>query len=213
LIGQAWSIALTDACPPVGEVAMHWLRGGYVGLATVSAAECLIAAAIEKSPTRDGPSGRLSPWRSLRSANPDAAILELIEAPALGSKLGMAGFPHRPRRVGHGNLLFVGDAAGFEEPFSGEGIGQALRSGLAAADALLASGDEDAVLSQYRRGLRLHRRVRRRTRWMSHLLRLDAVFALAGSSLLPFDVIGRHLLRSVHVKAGGKGGTCRISYT
>lgn len=201
LIGQSWSVTPAEACPPVGEVAMCWLRGGYVGLATVSHEECLIAMAVEK-----GQSNRSAHWKSLRAANPKSTILEVMDLPTLGPKLGTAGFPHRPNRVGCGNLLFVGDAAGFEEPFSGEGIGQALRSGIAAADAILSNRNDDAVVRKYCRSLRLHRRVRRRTRWMSHVLRSGPVFALADSSLLGLDGLGQHLLKSVHIKPVARSG-------
>ena len=51
-----------------------------------------------------------------------------------------------------GNVLAVGDAAGLTRPFSGEGIGPALASGVLAARALLAEGGEPAAV-RYRRAL------------------------------------------------------------
>jgi menaquinone-9 beta-reductase len=50
--------------------------------------------------------------------------------------------------AGHGWML-VGDAAGFIDPFTGEGIYRALRSARAAADALTA-GDDDGAAQRYR---------------------------------------------------------------
>jgi flavin-dependent dehydrogenase len=41
--------------------------------------------------------------------------------------------------------MLVGDAAGFIDPFTGEGIYRALRSARAAAEALAAGDDEDAA--------------------------------------------------------------------
>lgn len=201
LIGQAWSVAPTEACPPVGEVAMHWLRGGYVGLATVSHEQCLMALAVEK-----GIINRSGQWKALCVANPNEPILRAIDLPTMGRRLGTAGFPHRPRRVVCENLLLAGDAAGFEEPFSGEGIGQAMRSGLAAADAILSGESDDAIVRNYCRGLRLHRRVRRRTRWMSHMLRSGPILALADGSWLGLDGLGKHLLKHMHIKPVAKGG-------
>ena len=200
LIGQAWSVAPAEACPPVGEIAMRWLRGGYIGLATVSPEECLVASAVE---TR--PSGGTRPWDALRAANPGASSLRVIDLPSVAPKLGTAGFPHRPRRVGCGNLLVVGDAAGFEEPFSGEGIGQALRSGLAAADALLAGRSDAGVVQDCCQRLRHHRRVRRRTRWLSHTLRSSAVLGLADCSLPGLEALGGRLLRGMYVKPVTEG--------
>lgn len=44
--------------------------------------------------------------------------------------------------VVRGNTLAVGEAAGLTRPFSGEGVGPALESGLLAGEALAAAGDE-----------------------------------------------------------------------
>ena len=54
------------------------------------------------------------------------------------------------RTAGPGWLL-VGDAAGFVDPFTGEGIHRALRSGRAAADAILGGGDVAAAYRAERR--------------------------------------------------------------
>ena len=49
--------------------------------------------------------------------------------------------PVRPRHVrGHGGLLLTGDAAGLVDPLTGEGISFAVRSGRAAAEAILSTG-------------------------------------------------------------------------
>jgi geranylgeranyl reductase family protein len=42
--------------------------------------------------------------------------------------------------LGQGRVLFVGDAAGATDPMTGEGIAQALDSGIAAAEAIVAAG-------------------------------------------------------------------------
>jgi geranylgeranyl reductase family protein len=44
-----------------------------------------------------------------------------------------------------GRALFVGDAAAATDPMTGEGIGQALLTGIAAAEAILAAGPNDAA--------------------------------------------------------------------
>ncbi len=209
LIGQAWSVVPGETCPPVGGIAMHWMQGGYVGLATASAEQCLVALAVEtRLPGRhgrlDGASGG-RPWDALCAANPDARILRRISPPSSPRMLGTAGFPHRPRRVGCGNLLVVGDAAGFEEPLSGEGIGQALHSGMEAARAVLAGGCDDAVVFHYRDRLHHHRHVRRRTRWLSGLLRSRIALALAKYPLPVPGVLGERMLKAMHVKPLAEG--------
>jgi geranylgeranyl reductase family protein len=62
---------------------------------------------------------------------------------------GAAPIGHRVARVAGDRWLLVGDAAGFIDPFTGEGIYRALRSGRAAAMAL-ATGEAGAVASAYR---------------------------------------------------------------
>jgi geranylgeranyl reductase family protein len=62
---------------------------------------------------------------------------------------GAAPIGHRVARAAGERWLLVGDAAGFIDPFTGEGIYRALRSGRAAAMALTA-GDTDAIIHAYR---------------------------------------------------------------
>jgi flavin-dependent dehydrogenase len=60
----------------------------------------------------------------------------------------------RQRRT-RGAVFALGDAAGVADPFSAEGIAQALTTGRAAAQALLAGdGDIPAAAQRYRRSLR-----------------------------------------------------------
>jgi flavin-dependent dehydrogenase len=47
--------------------------------------------------------------------------------------------------------LYAGDAAAVVDPLTGEGIAQAVESGVAAAEAIAAGGDLDAVAIRYRR--------------------------------------------------------------
>jgi flavin-dependent dehydrogenase len=58
---------------------------------------------------------------------------------------GASPIGHRVRRAAGRGWMLVGDAAGFIDPFTGEGIYRALRSGRAAADAIAAGLDEGAA--------------------------------------------------------------------
>ncbi len=51
-------------------------------------------------------------------------------------------------------MLVAGEAAGSTYAFSGEGIGKAMETGLLAAEALVARGDDAAVRARYEAGLR-----------------------------------------------------------
>jgi menaquinone-9 beta-reductase len=53
-------------------------------------------------------------------------------------------------RLADGPVLYPGDAAAVVDPLTGEGIAQALETGVAAADAIARGGDTDAVARRYR---------------------------------------------------------------
>ncbi|HEX2040821.1 MAG TPA: geranylgeranyl reductase family protein [Acidimicrobiales bacterium] len=86
------------------------------------------------------------PTKELRALWP-----ELLARPHIRAVVGEPDGPHKawpiPARVGHsppvaagGRALFVGDAARAADPLTGEGIGQALETGVLAAEAVLAAG-------------------------------------------------------------------------
>jgi flavin-dependent dehydrogenase len=92
---------------------------------------------------------------------------ELLARPhvveALGPEVTMTG-NHKawpiPARIdqavlGTRRVVFVGDAAGATDPMTGEGIAQALESGILAADAIATGGAlaPDAVQAKYRAGV------------------------------------------------------------
>lgn len=67
----------------------------------------------------------------------DPSLAPLVADPAMLLHAGGAGpIPFRVRRAARGNLVLVGDAAGYVEPFTGEGMTWALESAAALADAL-----------------------------------------------------------------------------
>ncbi len=93
---------------------------------------------------------------------------ELLARPHIAAVLGPDAVPegrHQawpiPARVDDipltaGRVLWVGDAAAATDPMTGEGIGQALLTGVLAADAILACGphDDAAVRTRYERDVR-----------------------------------------------------------
>ena len=110
-----------------------------------------------------------------------------------------------PARLTHGRVLFAGDAAGVVDPMTGEGIGQALETGMLAARAVAeartagqraGSSDAEAVASRYRRDverdlgvdLRFAALLRRALRH-----RKGARFAIRAAGLTPWT--RRHFAR------------------
>jgi menaquinone-9 beta-reductase len=86
---------------------------------------------------------------------------DLLAGPSLRRILGpraVAEDPHRAwpipaalrkERLADGRVLYTGDAAGVVDPMTGEGIAQALESGMLAAEAVAAGGPPDAVAARY----------------------------------------------------------------
>ncbi len=130
LPGYAWSFPLGDGSVNVG-FGIH--RGGQMAVRDMAAA-----------------------WRTM------------LRRPGIAEVLGDGWEPEGPHRawpiparvdrvaLTAGRALFVGDAAAATDPLTGEGIGQALGTGIAAAEAILAAGPHapDAAAARYEREVR-----------------------------------------------------------
>lgn len=109
------------------------------------------------------------PRRPGESVRPMAAQWrDLLERPSLRALIGDAEPEGHHRAwpipadlarapLSSGRALFVGDAAGATDPMTGEGIGQALLTGVLAAEAVAGAGpDPAAVARRYREGVARH---------------------------------------------------------
>lgn len=107
--------------------------------------------------SRDGLDGAVEDYGS------EVEGVGLDDAPRAGAVIGTAGREHVYEDVGDTDWALLGDAAGFADPVTGEGIRNALRSAALLADAYAADGTfagyparaEDA----FERGFRLARRI------------------------------------------------------
>jgi geranylgeranyl reductase family protein len=123
---------------------MHVGRGCYVGLAPTPGGELNVGMAL-----RLADSGRSAEVRFGAAIDGLPAVARRLAGSTRVSPIrGAAPIGHRVKDSAGPGWLLVGDAAGFVDPFTGEGIHRALRSARAAADALHAGGD---VASTYRR--------------------------------------------------------------
>ena len=89
-----------------------------------------------------------------------------------------------PISVAHENLFFIGDAARVVEPFTGEGIYYALRSGELAANAIikiLGGEDRESALRQF---VRAHRAMYRGRLWVNRLARAAVLSPKTASRFL-----------------------------
>jgi flavin-dependent dehydrogenase len=117
----------TDAFAP-GSVYMACGSGGYVGLARLEDGRLDIAAAFDRPAVR-------------RAGGPGEAAAVILREVGWLPVHGLAGLPWRgtppltrraPRPAAE-RVLALGDAAGYVEPFTGEGIAWALASAVAVA--------------------------------------------------------------------------------
>lgn len=88
-----------------------------------------------------------------------------LDRPAITAVLGPGAAPdgpHRawpiptaydPAKLSTGRVLFVGDAASVVDPMTGEGIAQALETGILAVEAIATGGDAGRVRARYRRSV------------------------------------------------------------
>ncbi|HET8644203.1 MAG TPA: NAD(P)/FAD-dependent oxidoreductase [Vicinamibacteria bacterium] len=136
---------------PRGE--MHVGGGGYCGIAPLSPATANVAFVLER-PQMAAAGGDLEGFyrRALRERWPRLAE-RLQPARLCGAPRAIAPLALSAPRVWTAGALLVGDAAGFYDPFTGEGVTLALRGAELAAeviDAALRRGATDD-LSAYQR--------------------------------------------------------------
>ena len=102
-----------------------------------------------------------------------------------------------PVPVAHKDLFFIGDAARVVEPFTGEGIYYALRSGELAANAIakiIRGEDRQPVAREFARA---HRAMYRGRLWINQLARVAVLSPRVASALLPLAKISPIILRSL----------------
>ena len=137
---------------PPGVLQMAVGHGGYVGLVRVESGEINLACAFDRRILGSGGGAALLCQKILAEAG--FATLPGLKESAW--QLTAALSRHTIPLAGH-RLLLLGDAAGYVEPFTGEGMGWALTSSLAALPLVLRGLEnwDGAIESEWRR---LHRR-------------------------------------------------------
>ncbi|TVP98680.1 MAG: FAD-binding protein [Planctomycetaceae bacterium] len=162
---------LVDDLPGVPErtIRMVCADDGYVGLVRVEDGQVDVAAALRRDAgAGDGEAGGDPKSRLLARVNAILATARLGPLSEHCAERLMTTPPlRRARQCGHGGLLAVGDAAGYVEPFTGEGMAWAIRSGIAAADCV-AETDRESDLG--RLWCREHARQLRSRQWLCRAL-------------------------------------------
>ncbi len=124
-----------------GTIYMACDNEGYVGLVRLSPTVVDVAAALQPG-VRLGDSPLTRMQRILEKSGFDVPRLQ-PSSPVLTT-----GMLRRSRIAGNQRLLAIGDAAGYVEPFTGEGMTWAMQSGVAAANLIARSDSLDARLGE-----------------------------------------------------------------
>ena len=138
--------------PSRGNVEMYFFRGGYCGLAPVDGDACNLCCLVHRERFRESGAkgiGDFAAWLVQMSRLP-ALETRLRGAEQVSSVITTAPVDLARRQAAQGGALMVGDASGFLDPFTGEGISMALHSGRLAARTVAMSlsegfGDEQAA--------------------------------------------------------------------
>ena len=134
----------------VGEIRMTVASEGYVGMVRLEDGLVDVAAAVDR--------------RALVGSTPEAVLRGILEREGVlaGFEIvrGIRGTPYltRRRRIhGRRRMFLVGDATGYVEPFTGEGMSWALNSALRVAPLAAAARDRwsESLLVEWER---IHRR-------------------------------------------------------
>ncbi|MCI0525865.1 MAG: NAD(P)/FAD-dependent oxidoreductase [Nitrospira sp.] len=118
---------------PGRYVEMHVNPPGYCGIAPVGEDLVNVSLVVDLEIVRSNP-GDLSDY-FLKSIFNNRLIKEKLSGGRMSKKLkGVGPLAFKAKRCSWGGALLVGDSAGFIDPFTGEGIYHALRSGELAAE-------------------------------------------------------------------------------
>jgi flavin-dependent dehydrogenase len=141
-IGVAATIDAKGAMPTarLGAICMHVGVGGYVGCVRLADGSVHLAAALD-------------PVRCRRAGGPAHLVEQILASTGapVGEALkevrfrGTGVMTRRRRRLGGHRVIAVGDAGGYVEPFTGEGMAWAVQSAATAAQMLPEPGESWAA--------------------------------------------------------------------
>ena len=171
------------------RIVLQFLREGYSGQAPVNETQlnlCLVGT----PPTIS----KLRRWAEHQ-----------FQLPADQAWRTITPLTRSPVPSAHENLFFIGDAARVVEPFTGEGIYYALRSGELAANAtakILRGDDREAVLNEFRRA---HAQMYRGRLWINRLARAAVLRPQLGSLFVQAARINASILKFLTAKIVSPG--------
>lgn len=169
-------------------------RAGYVGLARLESGKTNLAAAVSPSALR-----QLSPPEICEQILAESGFPQSIEFPA-ESWQGTVALTRSRNSLADERMFLLGDAAGYVEPFTGEGMATALRSARAVIDLAesAARSWDSHLIKEWEQTMR--RRVIRR--WpcnlLTQLLRFPSLVQLTMGIAANVPVFGRVIVDSIN---------------
>jgi flavin-dependent dehydrogenase len=194
-----------------GTVFMAAGRGGYVGLVRVEADQLDVAAAFDAGFVRAAGGLGATAEAILREAG-----LPSVPGLADAAWRGTPPLTRRPGRVAGRRWFAVGDAAGYVEPFTGEGMGWAVASARRVVPFAVraAAGWDDRLINEWTAAQMTLRRRQRTCRTVAWALRRPALVRLAVRALAVIPSAAGPVVRMLHcpvnscppLPVGGRGG-------
>jgi len=168
---------------------------GYVGLVQLGDGRVDVAAALQSGGMSASKGNPITRVEAILSRSQFAPVDLTNRSPALTTP------PlRRSREAGCGRLLAVGDAAGYVEPFTGEGMTWAMQSAIAAADLIAdAIDDLQSVGDRWNQTqAALLARKKRNCRLVTSALRSPLARSFAARTLSVFPALAQPLVRSLN---------------
>jgi flavin-dependent dehydrogenase len=148
---------------------MHVGRGAYAGIAPLEDGLFNVAFVTSSKAVieRDGP---VDAFFARGLIEIPGVAKRLADATRVGPVRGVGSMANRVRRAAGDGYLLIGDAAGFLDPFTGEGIYEALKAAHLAApivhEALTRADTSAEALEPYRRARRRAFAAKRQVSWI-----------------------------------------------
>jgi flavin-dependent dehydrogenase len=163
---------------PNGGIHMHIGRGGYVGMVRMSDGRVHVAAALDPAVCRE-------------AGGPGAAVRMILDYCGRPAALqceplrydGAGLLTRRRERAGGHRVLAVGDALGYVEPFTGEGMAWAIEGAMRAVDLLPEKAQTWPADLPERWEDEMRRSIQAKQRWCRGLRPVVHYPALAGLAL------------------------------
>lgn len=196
-VGAGTTLAHAPADYKSGIITMACNPHGYVGLVRLEDDRLDVAAALDADAIK-----RYGGVAALATKILEDAGLCIPESLANASWQGTGRLTQQRQQVALGRSFFIGDAAGYVEPFTGEGMAWALASGRAVVPILLDLLRDGNEIRAEQTWINSHRRLivsrARLCRYVSRFLRYPRLVGMAIRILVHAPYLARPVVKSLN---------------